>query len=187
MNLESTNRGKSNHLREAAVVICPGPSVFFLCLSLCLCASVVIACRSKPVPRFATFFPESNEVPGWTKSGETRTFQADKLWEYIDGDAEKYIQAGVQKTLTADYRYREKSGAAADVYVMSASGGAQSIFESESALGSETVQLGDGGRLYAGSLTFRKGLYFVRLVAYQDAPDVRDALVALGRAIERRL
>jgi hypothetical protein len=93
----------------------------------------------------------------------------------------------VQKTLTADYRYREKSDAVADVYVMSAPDGARSILESESALGSEPVQLGDGGRLYKGSLTFRKGLYVVRLVAYQDAPDVQDALVALGRAIERKL
>jgi len=152
-------------------------------LPLCLCASVVIACASKP----ATFFPNSNEVPGWNRSGDVRTFEADKLWEYIDGDAEKYIQAGVQKTVTADYRYRDVSDAVADVYIMSAPDGAQKIFESESAEGSQPVQIGDRGRLYKGSLIFRKGRYFVRLVAYQDAPDMGDALAALGRALGRKL
>jgi hypothetical protein len=148
---------------------------------------VVIACASKQGNKPPVFFPEANEVSGWNKSGDTRTFAADKLWEYIDGDAEKYIQAGVQKTLTADYRYRDKSDAVADVYVMSAPDGAKKIFESESAVGSQTVQLGDGGRLYKGSLIFRRGRYFVRLVAYQDAPDIGDALVTLGRAVARRL
>jgi len=184
MNDESSTGSKSTHLREAAATICSVTSVF-LFFSLCLCASVVIACTSKRVSKSSAFFP--NDVAGWKKSGQTRIFEADKLWEYIDGDAEKYIQAGVQKTLTADYRYKDKSDAVADVYVMSAPGGARSVFESESALGSEPVELGDGGRLYKGSLTFRKGPYFVRLVAYQDAPDVQDALVALGRGIERRL
>jgi hypothetical protein len=166
---------------------CLPPSVSCLCLSLCLSASVVIACASKQGNQPATFFPQSNEVSGWNKSGDIRTFEADRLWEYIDGDAEKYIQAGVQKTLTADYRYRDKTDAVADVYVMSAPDGAQKIFESEPAVASQPVQLGDGGRLYKGSVTFRKGRYFVRLVAYQNAPDVGGALVALGRAIERNL
>jgi len=147
----------------------------------------VIACSSKQAFKPATFFPEANEVPGWNRSGDVRTFEADKLWEYIDGDAERYVQAGVQKTLTVDYRYRDKSDAVADVYVMSAPDGARRIFESESAAGSKAVGLGDESHLYRGSLTFRKGRYFVRVVAYQDAPDMGDALAALGRALERKL
>jgi hypothetical protein len=34
---------------------------------------------------------------------------------------------------------------------------------------------------------FRKGPYYVRLVAYQESPLVAEALTALGQAIERRL
>lgn len=163
------------------------PSVACVWFSLSLGASVLIACASKRGSNAATFFPTSNEVPGWSKSGETRTFEADKLWEYIDGDAERYVQAGVQRTLTADYRYGDRSDAVADVYVMSAPDGARKIFQSESAAGSKSVGLGDESRLYNGSLTFRKGRYFVRLVAYQDTPDMGNALTALGRALERKL
>jgi hypothetical protein len=155
--------------------------------ALVLILSIMTAgCHARLAPKTATFFPESNEAPGWTK-GETRTFEAGSLWEYIDGDAERYLQAGVQKTLTSDYRYREKIEAAADVYVMTDPEGARKIFDSESAAGSHPVNLGDAGHSAKGSVTFRKGSFFVRIVAYQDSPEVGEALETLGRAIERRL
>jgi hypothetical protein len=137
--------------------------------------------------RPAGLFPESHEVPGWIKSGETRTFEASRLWEYIDGDAEKYLQAGVQKTLTTDFRYKDQIDAAADIHVMANPEGARKIFESAPSVGSQPIVLGDAARLSKGSLTFRKGPYFVRLVAYQEAPEVGNALVELGKAIERKL
>ncbi|MGO9271582.1 MAG: DUF6599 family protein [Terriglobia bacterium] len=156
-----------------------GPMILALSLSL--------ACGSKSSSKPATYFPESNEAPGWVKSGETRTFPADRLWEYIDGDADKYVQAGVQRTLTTDYRYGDKIEATADVYVMTTADGATKVFESQAATGSQPVPLGDAARLYKGSLILRQGRYFVRLVAYEDAPEVADALVSLGRAIAGKL
>jgi hypothetical protein len=158
----------------------------FLSVMITAAASLALSCTSKTGSRPATFFPESGEVPGWSKTGTTRTFTADNLWEYIDGDADKYAQAGVEKTLTADYRY-QNTEAVADVYVMSQPEGAQKVFNSQLATGSQAVQLGDEARLYTGSLTFRKGRYFVRLTAFQEAPDVGKALVELGRGIEEKL
>jgi hypothetical protein len=158
----------------------------FLSAVIMATAGLALACTSKTGSRPATFFPESGEVPGWSKTGATRTFTADNLWEYIDGDAEKYLQAGVEKTLTTDYRY-QNTEAVADVYVMSRPEGAQKILDSELATGSQAVQLGDEARLFTSSLTFRKGRYFVRLTAFQEAPEVGKALVELGRGIEEKL
>jgi Family of unknown function (DUF6599) len=149
--------------------------------------SICVACSPKPTSTTTTYFPESNEVQGWSKSGETRTFPADRLWEYIDGDAEKYTQAGVKETLTADYRYGENVDAVADVYVMSDAAGATKIFESEPAEGSKPVTLGDAAQLREGSLVFRKDRYFVRLVAYANTAEIPEALVALGRSITGKL
>jgi hypothetical protein len=144
------------------------------------------ACGPKPVSGPAAFFPETNEVPGWSKA-ETRTFEADRLWEYIDGDADRYIQAGVERTLTTDYRYHDKVEAVADIYVMKAPESARKIFDAESSVGSQRVQLGEDARLFPASLTFRRGRYFVRLVAYQQDPEMKKALTELARAIEQRL
>jgi len=134
-----------------------------------------------------SFFPESPEVPDWTKAPEVRTFSADRLSDYIDGDAEKYLKAGVRSVFTADYKFKGQVPTTVDVYTMSNADGAKAIFESEPAMDAKTPALGDAARLYAQSLIFRKGSYLVRMVAYQDSPQLSEAMLSLGHAVERKL
>jgi hypothetical protein len=155
--------------------------------AMVLGAGLLLGCGRKPVSATAAFFPKSGEIAGWSKTGNTRIFAAADLWQYIDGDADRYIQAGVQKTFTADYRYGDFTDATADIYLMAAASGSKQIMDSEPAMDSQPVALGDGGRLYGASLLFRKGPYLVRLVAYKDSPGIGTALAALGRGIERKL
>jgi hypothetical protein len=145
------------------------------------------ACHRKQAGAFATPFPESNQVDGWTKTGETRTFAAADLWQYVDGDAEKYLKAGVQTTSTADYKYQDKTEAVVDVHTMSSAEGSRNIFESEPAGDATVAAVGDASRLYKQSLIFRKGRYLIRIVAYQESAQLQQALVALGHGIEHRL
>jgi hypothetical protein len=152
-----------------------------------LAAGLLLSCSSKTSLSPETFFPEGSKAPGWVKTSETRTFAADKLWEYIDGDADRYVRAGVKQTLTSDYRYQEKIEATADIYIMATAEGARKIFESESSQGSQPLAVGDAGRISKGTLVFRQDPYLVRIVAYQDAPGVNEALTALARAIAKRL
>jgi len=51
-------------------------------------------------------FPVSGVVAGWEKTSDTRTFAAKDLYQYIDGDAEQYIAAGVVTTSTSDYKFQ---------------------------------------------------------------------------------
>jgi predicted small lipoprotein YifL len=135
----------------------------------------------------ANAFPETGTVAGWTKTGETRTFDAANLWQYIDGDAEHYVKAGVVTTSTADYRYRSGLEAVVDVHTMSNAAGARTIFEADPQAGSRTAQLGDAARVYGQSVIFRKGPYLVRIVAYESAPNEAEALQALAKGVEARL
>jgi len=141
----------------------------------------------RPAAKPMSWFPESGDAPGWTKVGETRLFESADLWKYVDGDAERYLRAGVRRTLTANYRYADTVEAVADIHWMETPRGAASVFESESSAGSRPVALGDAGRSYGQSLTFHRGAFFVRLVAYQDTPQTERALIGLGQAIERRV
>jgi len=150
-------------------------------------AALLVGCRSQAPSTAIDFYPASNSVPGWVKSSETRTFEASHLFEYIDGDAEKYVQAGVVKTLTSDYRFNGRTDATVDVYVMGNAAGARKIYDSESAEGSQPLTLGDACRHAKGSLTFRQGPYFVRLVAFEDSPEIATALTALARALSNKL
>jgi hypothetical protein len=145
---------------------------------LCLLA----ACGS----RQSNPFPERDST-GWDRSAAPRTFDAKNLWQFIDGDAERYLQAGVRRALTAPYRHRSQLEAVADVYEMASPAGARRIFDAEPAEGSRPVVLGDAGRHYGQSLTFCKGPRFVRLTLYQEAPQGAEALTALAAAIDARL
>ena len=157
---------------------------FVVLLSAILC--LASGCRRHTASSIS-LFPESGEVSGWTKAPEVRTFPADKLSDYIDGDAEKYLKAGVRSTSTADYKFKDQFQVTVDIYTMSTADGAKTVFESEPAMDAKTPALGDAARLFAQSLIFRKGPYLVRMVAYQDSPEVTQAMVKLGLAVEKKL
>jgi len=131
--------------------------------------------------------PESGEAAGWTKTGETRTFDAAGLWQYMDGGADRYERAGVQRTYTAPYRYGAGIEANVEVHLFRTEAGPQAILDAEPSAGSRPVNLGDAARLYSASLVFRKGRYLVRLVSYEEGAGVTPALVALARAVAARL
>ena len=129
-------------------------------------------------------FPASGEVPGWTLGARIRTFEAGDLWKYIDGAADRYVDAGVVRTLAAGYRYQDRVEATADIHVMKSAEGAKKLFDSEPPTGGRPLALGEAGRTYGASLIFRQGVTFVRLVALGECPP--EALAALARGIERR-
>ena len=74
-------------------------------------------------------FPASGAVAGWQKTSDTRVFAAKDLYQYIDGDAEQYISAGVVSTSTSDYKYQGQLEATVDVYTMGDAAGARKILE----------------------------------------------------------
>lgn len=132
-------------------------------------------------------FPATNEVSGWTKVGETRTFAGDDLSNYIDGGADKYLKAGFRSVTTSDYKFSDQTQVAADVYTMATAEGAKTIFESDPAGDAKSASVGEVARLYAQSLVFRRGPYVVQIVAYQTSPQLQQAMVDLGQGIEKKL
>ena len=132
-------------------------------------------------------FPASGTVAGWDKTSDTRVFAAKDLWQYIDGDAEQYISAGVVSTSTSDYKYQGQLEAVVDVYTMGGPDGARKILETGLTHDAQTIQLGDQGVQYAQSVTFRKGPSLVRIVAYESTPTTQQALLALAHGVEAKL
>lgn len=132
-------------------------------------------------------FPASGTVAGWQKTGATRVFEAKDLWQYIDGDAEHFIQAGVLSTSTADYTYNGTLEAVVDVHTMGAPDGARKILATGRSRDAQTIPLGDEGVQFAQSVSFRKGNHVVRIVAYETTPETPQALMALAHGVEGKL
>ena len=159
-----------------------GAMLLMLGVALLLDAS----CKRQPGTE-QSLFPASNQVAGWAKTGDTRTFEAADLWKYIDGEAERYLKAGVQRVSTADYKFQDKVDAVVDIYTMGNAEGSEKIFKSEAAADAKPIQLGEEARLSSQSLVFRKGVYLVRIVAFEESPETQQALLQLGHGIELRL
>jgi hypothetical protein len=132
-------------------------------------------------------FPAKNAIAGWDKTSETRVFAAKDLWQYIDGDAEQYISAGVVSASTSDYKYQGQLEATVDVYTMGDPAGARKILETGQTNEAKPMQVGDAGIAYAQSVIFRKGKTLVRIVAYESTPDAAQALLALAHGVEAKL
>jgi hypothetical protein len=153
-------------------------------VAVALVAAVAVAgCKKHKVDPF----PASDAVGGWQKTSDTRVFEAKNLWQYIDGEAEVYIAAGVVTTSTSDYKYQGKLEAVVDVHTMKDSVGARKMLETGQTGEAKTVSLGDAGIAYAQSVIFRKGPYLVRIVAYDATPDTQQALLALAHGVEAKL
>lgn len=135
----------------------------------------------------SAFFPAGKAIPGWARGQEVRTFSATELSNYIDGDAEKYIKVGVQSTATADYRFQNKFDAVADIYSFANASGPKAIYDAEPPGDAASPNVGEAARLYGQSLVYRKGRYLVRIVAYEASPQMQQAILDLGKAIEAKL
>jgi hypothetical protein len=157
-----------------------------------VCAAAIVAltvasCSRKQSSQAPEPFPQTGEAADWAKSSDTRTFTADNLWEYVDGDAERYVQAGVVRTLTSDYKFKNRVDAVVDIHVMNSPEGAAKLLAAESAKGSKPATIGEESRLFPASLVYRKGAYLVRVVAYEESPEIGNALLELGKAVEKKL
>jgi hypothetical protein len=142
-----------------------------------------VGCKKKA----ADPFPASGAIAGWEKTSETRVFAAKNLSDYIDGDAEQYIAAGVICTSTSDYKFQGQLEATIDVHTMNDAAGARKILETGQTAEAKTVALGDAGVAYAQSIIFRKGAHLVRIVAFESTPATPQALLALAHGVEAKL
>jgi hypothetical protein len=158
-----------------------------LALLAALLSAALLGCGSQPAPPAGAVFPADDEAPGWRVERQPRVFQAENLWEYIDGDAERYVQAGFENLSTAAYRWHGRIEVAADVYTMKSPTAATGILNAEAAQGSRPVVIGDAGKMYRASVVFRKGRHLVRLIAYEEDPDLQAALTALGQVLAKKL
>jgi hypothetical protein len=165
------------------VIISPNKWILALAAIAIVTSAAVTGCKKTAVDPF----PASGAVAGWEKTADTRVFAAKDLYQYIDGDAEQYISAGVVTTSTADYKFKGQLEATVDVYTMGDAAGARKILETGETKDAKSVQLGDAGVTYAQSVIFRKGPYLVRIVSFEFTPEAPQALLALAHGVEAKL
>ncbi len=130
--------------------------------------------------------PDCAAVPGWTRQGPERTYDAETLFDYMNGNSEGYFAYGF--TLMKGVTCVNGAGdqLVIDVSEMGDPDRAWGFFVTNRDQGSPVERIGSGGQVLPRRATFAKGRYYAEIAASPDK-DHREALGAFVTALEPRV
>ena len=161
--------------------------------------SIVVACaacsggepsQDEHVPTIATGFdlPADSELPGWSLATEPMHFEADNLWEYINGQADFFIDYGFVRVDTAEYRNdQESSSVVLEIYRMGRPQEAFGIFAAERTPDDRPLEIGAQAYLGTNVLGFWQAEQYVKLTSFDEGPAVEQFLIELANEISARI
>jgi hypothetical protein len=135
-----------------------------------------------------SLLPESNDAAGWTRGEEVRFFDADNLWEFINGAAENFLIYGFEKVVTADYENAEQpSPIVVEIYKMEDTRNTFGIYASERNPDSAFKPIGAEGYVGGTALNFWAGNYYVKMTVFQESESLQREMEKLADAISRKI
>ncbi len=150
-----------------------------------------LATVPEPQRKIAAMLPLADLPPEWTvgKSGEhhLESFNADNLYEKIDGRAESFIQYGVKGMAYAFYHPTGDPSNELQLYIFEMADPLKALgkYGSEKPDEFKTVPIGNEGYTTAGSTLFYSGRYYTQIVSTQDDPKFSALCAGPGQASRR--
>ncbi|MDH7515682.1 MAG: hypothetical protein QHI48_07410 [Bacteroidota bacterium] len=132
------------------------------------------------------FLPKNGDVAGWFRRGAPRSFDAGRLWDYIDGGADVYIDYGFKEVVTAEYVSGERT-LVVEIYEMQTFEGAFGIYARERAPTYMFLPIGAEGYLEGSALNFYQGKWYVKSTAFTDDRETKAALRKMAETVSRYL
>lgn len=129
--------------------------------------------------------PDCNLVAGWQQHGPARSYEAENLFEYMDGNAEGYLLYRFVKMQGVTCKSGEDT-IVFDVSEMADPEWAYGIFTANRDPRHPTEPIGMGGQVLPRKATFAKDKYYVELSAEPDK-DHSAALRAFANAMAARI
>jgi hypothetical protein len=146
----------------------------------------------EPQRKLASMLPLAGLPTDWTlgKSGDRHieTFNADNLYEKIDGRAESFIQYSVKGMAYAFYHPTGDPSNELQLYVFEMADALKALgkYGSEKPEEAKPVAIGDEGYTSAGSTLFYSGRYYTQIVSTQDDAKFAAFALELARQVAAR-
>ena len=125
------------------------------------------------------------EVLGWTADGQDHSYDAETIFDYIDGAGEVYRAYNMKGLLSRRYKKAGKPDVIADLFDMGSPADAFGVFTHD--LDGEDWKVGQGCVYKGGLLSFWKGRYFASLFAEDETEETKAMLLDLGRRLDAAL
>lgn len=135
-----------------------------------------------------TLLPDETESVGWKSVTDPEFFGQDNLWEYINGQAEMYLDYGFRLVVTTEYRSMDGSGSMIiEIYQMESPKHAFGIYAAERSPSDNFIKIGVQGYLEENVLNFWKGHYYVKLTSFQVSSETKEIIVKLAGVIAKKI
>lgn len=122
-------------------------------------------------------------VPGWTQEGPARVYNADNLFEYMDGNSEGYLLYHFQEMHGVTCKQGETTFVL-DISDMGEPDFSFGMFSSTRDLRQPSYPVGMGGQIVPRRLIFAKGKYYVEIAA-NPSGDYTGALKVWAAALDQ--
>lgn len=126
-------------------------------------------------------------IPGWTCTLESRVYDANDLWDIIDGAADLYLEYAFIDLHIARYTTGSGREVKAELYRHRDMENAFGMYTVERNTDYHFITIGTQGYQQSGVLNFTEGEFYIKLSSRQtDSTSVTD-LQQIARAIDTRL
>jgi len=132
--------------------------------------------------------PQKTEIKGWRVTSGPQFFEPQNLWEYINGQAEMYLDYGFELVATAEYGTSDGiRSMTIEIYQMKSPKHAFAIYAAERSPQDSFIKMGVQGYFSENVLNFWKGLYYVKLTSFQTSSETKENLMKLAVVIDNKI
>jgi hypothetical protein len=115
---------------------------------------------------------------------EPEFFDSENLWEFINGQAEMYLDYGFLQVVTVDYISPDGTRfLAVEIYLMESPTHAFGIYAAERAPGENFIEMGVQGYIGENVLNFWQGSYYIKLTSFETFSGLEETLMTLAGVI----
>ena len=132
--------------------------------------------------------PKDSELNGWESSSVPQFYEPENLWEYINGEAELYLQYGFRSVVTSYYMAKNDSNSLnIEIYQMESPHHAFGIYAAERSPEDNYIEMGVQGYTGENILNFWKGPFYIKLTSYQDSISTDEIILKFAHIIASKI
>lgn len=132
--------------------------------------------------------PADGELPGWSRVTEPEYYVADNLWNYINGQADFFIDYGFVGVDTAEFRNDRTGGSVVlEIYRMGSPPEGFGIFAAERTREDRSIEIGSGAFLGPNVLGFWQEEHYVKVTSFEEGPEIEELLILMAEGISSLL
>lgn len=148
---------------------------------------LVASCGQKATPSPAVslrdVFPDADAIPGWTRDGDTETYNSDTLYDLVDGQADAFFAYNFEEVAVQSYA-GENTVLRIEIWQLATPADAYGLFTRNRS--GEPVDIGNEGDTDPGRrLAFWQDRYYAQVRGRQSLADAR--LHAFAEAVAAAL